>query len=570
MASNRRNPKKDDLTPEGRVLQQVRTLQRLAANYREDFYGPNHFDDIEKFYTLDSPIGRVPTFRPAVQVPHLQLMGITEASDLADMNPRIIIIREGARQRSREAGLMAQWRGNYVNNQILQAAVWSFLNGNGYLQVGFDRYARRGKGAVWVKSRRPNSVFIDPAADSEDDWHFILLRDRFYPEQIAELFPQTGQDLRVAEPSGAGEVLPGDFNLSLPRNSPISIPGGLPDERVAPSDGRIDVDSLYIFDPSIEDVVKEAAGSEAAKAVAQGSMARFKLKYPNGRLLVIGNNRILFDGDNPNPRRAFPLVRLLGMPALTGFYAPPPIRYTKSLQTLAERMLTQTFENACRLNNGVWFLPENCGISPEDFGGIPGEVRVVSGQGGTPKMEMVKPFPQHMVQYPQTLLALQEKLQGFTSARQGNPGGGNIGTELYDAAVLQAQSMTRMRAKFMAESVQRIATQMFYLMGAYYRDDNFPDFSSGSGEGSQDGFKMAEWSHIGLSGLEDFEVTLDPASITPLSQLALQKMVPVLRKEGMLDTKTALEMLNVPAATEVAEGLKEEQQLAALAKVKKK
>lgn len=556
------NLKKQDTSPQSVLLRQITGLKRLAADYRREIYGPDHFDTIEDFYNLKVTSGRLPTFRPAVQVPHLQLMGVTEASDLADMNPRIYIVKEGHREKDREAALQSQWRDGFVNNQLLICAVWAFLNGNGYLQPGFDRFARNGKGAVWLRVRNPKTVWVDPAAESEEDWHYVQFDDRLYPEQIAESFPETGQDVDVPPASGIKEAPTSDFALSLPRYSPMSIPGGPPDDRIGPGDGRTDVTSTFIYDPSVEDVVREAEGSDAAKKVQQP--AKFKLKYPNGRLIVssVPSARVFYDGNNPNPNRAFPLIRLLGMPALSGFYAPPPYTYTESLQRLAERMLTQTFENACRLNNGVWFIPDNCGISPEDFGGIPGEVRTYSSQSQPPKMEMVKPFPQHMTQFPQMLLALQEKLQGFTQARQGNPGAGNVGSELFDAAVLQSQSMTRMRAKFMAETVTRASTQMFKLMAAYMVDDKFPSFS--------EGFKMKQWERIGSGAMNDYELFVDDSSVMPISQMAMQRLVPQMRKEGLLDTKSALEMLGVPNAAEIAEALEDEQKLNALARIKKR
>lgn len=562
MATRAQLAKKQDLSPEATLLRQITGLKRLAADYRREVYGPNHFDDIEDFYNLKVTSGRLPSFRPAVQVPHLQLMSVTEASDLADMNPRVYVVKDGKRETDREQALNSQWRDGFVNNQLLFAAIWSFLNGNGYVQIGVDRYARNGQGRVWVKVRNPKTVFVDPACNDEDDWHYLQYEDRLYPEQIAELFPQTGQDVEAPPVSGVKEAPTADFALSLPRYSPMSIPGGPPEDRIGPSDGRVTVTYTFIYDPSVEDVVKDVEGAKAAATAKQPN--RFALKYPNGRLIVSSEQagRVFYDGNNPNPNRAFPLVRLLGMPALNGFYAPPPYIYTRSLQNLAERMFTQTFENACRLNNGVWFIPDNCGINPEDFGGIPGEVRTYNSQSQPPKMEMVKPFPQHMVQYPQMLLALQEKLQGFTQARQGNPGAGNIGMELFDAAVMQSQSMTRMRAKLMAESVTRLATQMFYLMAAYYRDDKFPSFS--------EGFKMVGWERIGDAGMQDYSLFVDDSSVMPISQLAMQKLVPTMRKEGLLDTKTALEMMGVPNAAEIADALGDEQKLQALARVKKR
>src|SRR5262249_37187704 len=107
--------KKDDSSPQATLLRQITGLKRLAADYRREVYGPSHFETIEDFYNLKVTSGRLPTFRPAVQVPHLQLMGVTEASDLADMNPRIYIVRDGQREKDREAALNSAWRDCFGN-----------------------------------------------------------------------------------------------------------------------------------------------------------------------------------------------------------------------------------------------------------------------------------------------------------------------------------------------------------------------------------------------------------------------------------------------------------------------
>jgi hypothetical protein len=560
--SIRQSPREQE-RPEDLLFRQIRSLKQLAASYRDAVYGVNHFDDIEDFYNLALTQGKVPSFRPQVQVPHLQLMGVTEASDLADANPKIYIVgKDGKRQKERETALQSQWRASFVNNQLMLSSIWAWLNGNGYVQLGFDRFGRNGKGQVWARTRNPREVFEDPAATCEDDRFYLVLEDRLYPEQLEDAFPQTGKGIMAPPPSGISEIPQSTMSLSLPANSPMSIPGGAPGETIGPSDGRITSSSVFIFDPTVIDEVHKANGADAAKEIEKLVPNRFTLKYPNGRLIVSGGGRVFFDGDNPYPRRSIPLVRVLGMPSLNSIYAPAPMKYTSSLQSLAERMLSQTFENAVRLNNGVWFIPSDCGITPEDFGGIPGEVRVYNSQAGKPTMEVAKPFPPHMTQFPELLLKLQEKLQGFTQTRQGNPGAGNVGSDLFDAAVMQSQSLSRMRGKLMAESVQRIAEQFFYLMASYYKDDQFPDFSQG--------FDMAKWPAIGPHSIDEFELHVDEASIAPLSQMAMQKLVPILKKEGMMSTKNALETLNIPGAAEEADAIEKEQSLQALARVQKR
>lgn len=559
---DRRRGKKDELTPVQQLVRQIDQLQDLSAAYRSEYFeDPNWFKEIREFYNMAMSPVRSPSFRPQISVPQLQILSITEASDLADTNPKIYIVGDDQkRDHNREIALQAQWRDSHVNNQLMLSSLWSMLNGVGYIQPGFDPYGRRGKGCVWAKNRDPETVYPDPACESEDDWHYLILEDRMYPEEIRDRWPETSRGIKVAPPSN---VLPDNSQMHSPgmqlTPGPMSVTSpNIPQSMTGPSDGRLRVRYLFIFDPTVVDVTKEFAGTKVN--IDKVAPARFEKKYPNGRLMVEAEGVILFDGNNPHPNRAFPLVRVLGMPALSGFFAPPPLRITRGLQNTAERMFTQVFENAVRLNNGTWFIPDDAGISAESFGGLPGEIQVYNANAKKPELTMVKPFPPHMLEYPKFLLQLQKELQGFTPSRQGQQGSGNVGVDLFDAAVFQSQAMTRMRAKLMAESVYRLANQFFYLMAAYLKDDHFPDYTKE--------FEMVGWDKVAKP--ENYELYIDPSSVRPISQQAMQKMVPVLRKEGLLSAKTALELSDIPGAAEEADLIEKEKALEALSKIKKR
>lgn len=563
MAVRSRKPKKSeaDESPEQSVIRQIDTLQTLASDYRREWHGPEWFKELRDFYNMAFSPVRSPSFRPAISVPQLQMLSINEASDLADLNPRIYIVEDGKRQRDRENALESMWRECYANNQLMMASIWSMLNGNGYVQTGYDSYARRGKGAPWIRMRDPESIYIDPAATSEDDWHYVQWEDRLYPEEIVRLWPETGRRVK-ARPATSFQPDSSTSTTSMPlqlTSGPMSSSGGPPNMKMGPADGRVTVRYTHIFDPTVQEIARGEMGTDTEMAALVP--AKFELKYPNGRLLVDAEGVVLFDGDNPCPDRKFPLVRVLGLPPLNTIYAPAPLRMCKPLQITAERMFTQCFENAVRLNNGTWFIDENTGISAEDFGGIPAEVRVIASNSRMPELKMVKPFPPHMLEYPKFLLGLSKELWGFTQSRQGTQSPGNVGVDLFEASVFQSQAMTRMRAKLMAESVHRIATQFFNWMAAYHMDDSFPD------HGDKE-FKMTRWEKI--RNPEAFNVYVDPASIQPISQAALSKMVPALRKEGLIGSRDALEMMGLPAAAEMADNLEKEKALDALNKLKKR
>jgi hypothetical protein len=269
---------------------------------------------------------------------------------------------------------------------------------------------------------------------------------------------------------------------------------------------------------------------------------------------------VLADGPNPHPNSIFPITRIIGFPALDGFWAVPPMRYFADLQNLAGRMLTQVFENAVRLNNGIWFIDEASGMSADDFAGLPGEVKVIESQGRMPELKLPKEFPQHFLKYPEMLLQLQRSLAGFSDARQGNPGSGNVGADLFDASVFQSQGITRMRAQLLAPSIQRISEQVFYMMVRFVKGAQFPDFSGKEME-------VRTWEHIDKPG--DYNLWLDPGSIRPLSSMAMRKLALQLKQAGLLSARGTLEAIDWPDAAGEALTIEQEQALQALARTRR-
>lgn len=545
------------------IILQMDELQRIASVARRESFGEGWFRELRDLYNVPLTISTstAPSFRPRITIPQLQMLCLQEASELVDSDPKIYIINERkGRIKERESVMQSLWRHGLFNLQLMYAEVWALLHGTGFVQCGFDAYANRGKGSVWVRSRDPETVFPDPFAADDLEWNFVMWEDRVWPDEMMRRFPERGRLVRLPEaPPQPQDSLPFELGYGLQFTpGPMSVTGGLPEER-GPSDGRVRLRYLLLYDSTAEEVIKKAGGSkEKTDSLVP---AKFKLKYPNGRLIIEGEGVVLYDGDNPYPLRRFPLIRVCSLPPITGFWCPSPVRYLRELQYTAQKMLTQTFENAVRLNNGVWFIDESTGLSPEDFGGIPAEVRVINSQSRYPELKFPKPFPQHFLQYPQFLLSLLKDLMGFTASRQGQPGAGNVGSDLFDASVFQSQALTRMRAKLLVAAVQNLAEQVFGLMSFLPDGAMFPQF------GGQDQFSMIKWEEINEP--EDFGVHLDPGSIRPISGQALRRMVPQLKQLGLLDSRTALEMLDIPGAPEIADNVEAERALEALARVKR-
>jgi hypothetical protein len=249
------------------------------------------------------------------------------------------------------------------------------------------------------------------------------------------------------------------------------------------------------------------------------------------------------------------------MPSITNFWGPPPVRLTRSLQRLAERTYSQNFENFVRLNNGVIIIEQNTGIDPSGLGWLPGEVVMINSGAKHPEVLNPPPFSAQSLTMPAALLQLQKELQGFTQARQGEASAGNVSADLYDATLWQSKPMTRLRARLLAESLQRLASIVFYVQGRYQQ--------TGQKLSDLEGQEVVrrEWTPI-KSG-DEYDIHLDPGSLEVLSSSMMKSLVMGLAKANMLPTGEILKSVGLPNAEEIAERKLQEMELGAVSKLKR-
>ncbi len=555
--SRNANPSGSDERPT--IIQQIDLLQRIAKDAKRDLLGPDWFRNVKDFYSLDAAQGSGPlVFRPRVDIPQLQMFMLSETAELSDNSPVIYLTGEdGKRDVQREAIYRGIWKQEWYSLSIMQAQLWANFGGTGILAAGIDPFAYNGRGSVWLDAIDPEDFDPDPTS-TDDNWEYAVYTRPMTLDAVRRRWPDTG--FRIPpRPSARQPVGGGTPSMQMPFG-PMTSMGGSPNSRGVPSSGLVNVRFCYTLDPT-PDKVKDAAGSKAGDKFLSAS--KFKLRFPNGRLTIDGDGTVLYDGDNPTPHRKFPFIPYWGLPKLEGFWAPPPIRYTRTLQEFAERSLTQAFENAYRCNNGIWLLPDGSGLDADKFGGLPGEIQVVNMNHGEPKFVSPNAFPASYLEYIKYAMATQAELQGYSGARGGQPGAGNLSVELYESAIEESSKLTKLRARLSARSTQKAAELVFYLLAKFFgerRGLKFPTMEEGE-------YAMSEWSPI--SDYSSWNIMVDPGSLEVMSAKNLRKTALALNQAGKIDTETLLTTLGWPGAKEISEKADQEAALRVLSTIKK-
>jgi hypothetical protein len=532
------------LNYEREISLQLDAMQEITEQEREKVLQKGWVEDTEAFYNLTAALNPLPSYRPRVQVPQLQADLLREASDLSDVNPIPYIVKVDKEERLErmEKSFQAQWKQSDYNLETLIASLWSMFVGTSYIQTTYDEFGNRGRGEVKNIARHPATVFRDPYHRKDDEIDWVIFEDYIYIDEVRRRWPDHGYRVQHRRPGSINSM---DWRLSMPEG-PMSMIGGFPtgiSNKSSMDQGRVRVRKAFVADYS------HRRGGESQVPTMPAPLRR--MAYPYGRLIIECEGVVLYD--DQNPFKLFPVTTFWGMPPLTSAFAPPPAKWTRDIQDLAERMLTQTFENAVRLNNGTTYVDQGSGIDIDEWGGAPSTIYEVTAGSRYPETKWPDAMPQHMVDLPKVLLDFQKDIQGFTQNRKGSTAAGNISAPLFDASVLMSQSLTRLRAKFLANSFQRLARVTFNTMGKFYVQNRiFPHFDG-------ERYEPIKWDAVGASfDADDYEIHLDEASIRPYSQTSLRMLVPVLKQLGVLPAESALELLDIPNREEIIKQLKAE------------
>lgn len=558
-----RNKKSDPDEYRDKRVKHIEEWVRASEDYRNKTLGENFQKEAEELYNLTDSGSPSPTFRPLVRIPELQKMMLEEANQLSDCSPMIYVFSSEERDKQREKSLQAQWYRAKINWHILFASLVSRYCGVGFVCANFDPNLRNGKGGFWAKSLDPRFIGFDPSTDYTWDPAYVYWETYMNLEEVRKNWPDTSKNVKPRYGSAPVAPLKGDsgYGFEMPSGPMNSIPG-MPVStggRKYLSDTRVKVRNVFC-----KDYTRELLNQ---RDLPDGQLTdpEFMWKYPGGRWLIECEGVILSDGDNPYPHKSdfnaphFPLFPIWAIPPLFSPWGIPVTRLSNDLQMLSQRLYTQTFENAIRLNNGVWFIDSNTGIDAEAFGGLPGEIQTINPGSRLPEQKFPQQMPAHMTQLPEKLLELQRQVHGYTQARQGNPGAGNISTDLFDSAVLQSSGMLQLSGRLLADTCSNLGDFIFKTMGKFCSKQTLPFRST-------DGIDIAKWE--GIFRPDQYDIMLDETSIRPLSEAIVRKMTPELMKTGIVSTERGLRAIGYPNAEEIAKEQKENLELQALAKVR--
>jgi hypothetical protein len=580
MGTARKSQKQESIDPRSR---HINDWVEASDSFRNKCLGETFAKNAEDLYNLADAMTPGPVYRPSLSIPMLQRIMLEEANQVSNLSPRMYIFpsagagdpsysgaqqadsslpSSSARDLAREVSLQAQWQISKMNLHLLMAGLTARYCGAGWIVAGFDPDLSRARGGMWARSIDPRLVFFDPGADYTWNPAYAGWGTWMNLEDVRLKWPETSRAISPRHTSGGFQPFSGDsgYGITQPQGPMSSMPG-MPGQnaRTQSSEWRVLVRHCFCRDYTRETVEKDDV---PATSLIDPEV---RLKYPNGRWLVECEGVILQDGDNPYPPRRdiaaprFPIFPNYVLPPLFGPWGIPVTRMTENMQRLAQRFYSQIFENGLRMNNALWVIEENTGIDIDGFGGLPGEVVTIKPGSKPPTPITPNAIGSGALQGAEKLLSLQNDVLGFSASRQGDPGAGNVSTDLFDSAVLQSSGLLQLAGRFLSETAQMAGEFFFDTMCKYQAKTTLP-------YRGPEGITLASWN--GMVDPSTYDVALDDASVRPLSEAIVRKITPDLMKSGVVGPERGLRTLGYPDPEGIAKEQETSQALAALAKVK--
>ena len=540
---------------EADVVEWVEGLYSDAAKAKDDQCDPRTWDDDLSTFWGEMWQGSIPSYKPRIVVNEIKSLLLQELSDLTDSRLMIYVQKsKGSTERDKqvEQSIQTYWTREFCDLTVLMAALDAMIYPLGFLQTGWDPFAKDGQGEVIFKHRDPRTVFPDGDAEDDETLRYFCLEDIMDLVEIRKLWPETGMRV-TAEADWSTKVAdtqqrPGP-KAGSGYTGPLYSKTGM-----SGSAGYVKA-RARLLTCVVQDDEQEEELNEVAGVLRQVH----KYKYPHRRMIQIANKRVLYDDDCPYHYAPI-LTRVMMQPAVHSYWpAQSLVGEFAEIQKTANKADSMVAENMLRLNAGMILADADSGINPKTFGNIPGMVYLIK-PGSKVAVNYPTPMPADMVGAGERFRGMIRSTMGYPTSRTGAGTHGNVAAELAETEISQAMGLTRLRGRLLYQSVQKAVAMLFARFAQFYSTPRhlvFPD---------QGDLKSIRWDPVPKP--EEYTVHVDESSFQVRSKTMMQRLAIGLAKMNKLPDARLLKILEFPDADAIAKELKEQLMLQALARQK--
>lgn len=368
-------------------------------------------------------------------------------------------------------------RGNWLM-KLSENIYDSHFYGTGLGEMGFNPKARGGTGAITFKSKDVMYVFPDPAAkdfnDEERSCRYVIDAEpvdietlkREYPKHREYIKPDL-EDLTQADKTDLDQVR---------YKSPVDTRTVLEGSSAKESGSRDQALKITLWTYSDEFVEEEKAisdvsGEQQIDPVTGKPKVEYvqRLKYPNGRKLVLAGGCLVEGNENPYDDGLLPFGRLVNYILPREFWGMSEVEQLQSPQKIFNKLVSFSLDVLTLMGNPIWVVGTGSGVDTDNLFNRPGLVVEADDITQVKREEGVQLQP-YVLQLIDRMQTWFQDISGRGDVTQGvNPAGVTAASAITQ---LQEAANTRIRQK------SRNLDAYLQSMGQLYKNRVFQFYRS--------------------------------------------------------------------------------------------
>ncbi len=333
----------------------------------------------------------------------------------------------------------------------------------------------------------PQNIIPDPDATSVRDARYLIHVTRMSRAEILNLWPEArGKIQRGAMAVPDPEKFKGEVreqvhtNVNANYEYPEDVGGDF--SRVVPwvkadlqegarDDSMVQVLQFWIRDPEvITEPFKDPVTGHIMQDSDGNDIMVEKMKYPNGRLIIMAGDRVLHDGPNPYEHGEFPYVEMNCHSMSGEFWPVSAAQNLVSLQMTLNKLNQTLLDNARFNGNAQWVVDRTSGVKPHMLSARPGLVVEKNTPSSFVERLQAPPMPAYVMQMAEAMRSAIDAVSGIHDVTTGRkPSGITAGVAIES---LQEASQTRLRllVRNVEGAIRRLGKQWIGLMQQFYQD----------------------------------------------------------------------------------------------------
>lgn len=464
----------------------------------------------------------------------------------------------------------SDWENGNWQQELLASIYDSHFYGHGIGSLMYDPKADFGAGAICHESADPFYFFPDPnALDVNRKCKFVVYAEPVDVECAKHDYPDKAKyikpDLIDLVGGSKTELREAVYRSPVDARTLVEAGQGVDDS------GKNQCLKLTAWIKSEEAV--EERQVEANEAGEQVETYVSKLKYPNGRKVVVCGGVLCEDGQNPYEHGKFPYAKLINYMLPREFYGMSEVEQLEGPQRTFNKLVSFALDVLTLMGNPVWKVGTGANIDTENLINRPGLVIEADDITQVQREEGVQLQP-YVLQLIDRMEHWFQSTSGNTEISQGiNPSGvttfGAI-TELKEAAQTRIRLKSRNMESYLCD-IGKLWSQtafQFYTAPRVFRITNnqnvnqYFKFHVDEGMNEQgEPVKVATYRPVNELGQEgearqfilqgEFDVKINAGSSLPFAKSQRLQAAQMLFQAGAIDELELLKAADYPNYEEV-------------------